>query len=81
MREAPSGRGVRGDRRRGWRARAALRAVVFGQEAAVELALATVVAGGHALIVGAPGLAKTRLAAAMGGCWGWTWGGCSSPPT
>jgi MoxR-like ATPase len=47
-------------------ARTALRAVVFGQEAAVELALTAVVAGGHALIVGAPGLAKTRLAAAMG---------------
>ena len=47
------------------RARAALGAVVFGQGAAVDLALAAVVAGGHALLVGAPGLAKTRLAAAM----------------
>jgi MoxR-like ATPase len=48
------------------RARAALRRVVFGQDAVVDLTLAVVIAGGHGLLVGAPGLAKTRLAAAMG---------------
>jgi MoxR-like ATPase len=47
-------------------ARTALGAVVFGQGAVIDLTLAAVVAGGHALLVGAPGLAKTRLAAAMG---------------
>ncbi len=39
--------------------------VVFGQERVVELALAAVLAGGHALLIGAPGLAKTRLVEAM----------------
>ncbi len=32
----------------------------------MELALAAVLAGGHALLIGAPGLAKTRLVEAMG---------------
>jgi MoxR-like ATPase len=48
------------------RARAGLRGVVFGQDAAVELALAAVVAGGHALVAGAPGVSKTRLIQALG---------------
>ena len=34
---------------------------VFGQERVVELTLAAILAGGHALLVGAPGLAKTTL--------------------
>ena len=34
---------------------------VFGQDKVVELVLSAVLAGGHALLVGAPGLAKTRL--------------------
>ncbi|WP_041301377.1 AAA family ATPase [Hirschia baltica] len=34
---------------------------VFGQEHVVELVLSAVLSGGHALLVGAPGLAKTRL--------------------
>jgi MoxR-like ATPase len=40
--------------------------VIFGQERVIELALAAVLAGGHALLIGAPGLAKTRLVEAMG---------------
>ena len=39
---------------------------VFGQDRVVELALAAILAGGHALLIGAPGLAKTRLVEAMG---------------
>jgi MoxR-like ATPase len=39
---------------------------VFGQERVVELSLCAVLAGGHALLIGAPGLAKTRLVEAMG---------------
>ena len=39
---------------------------VFGQEQVIELALSAVLAGGHALLIGAPGLAKTRLVEAMG---------------
>ena len=40
--------------------------VIFGQETVVELALTAVLAGGHALLVGAPGLAKTKLATTLG---------------
>ncbi len=42
-------------------ARAAIARVIFGQEAAVEAALVTLLSGGHGLIVGVPGLAKTKL--------------------
>ena len=38
---------------------------VFGQDRVIELALSAVLAGGHALLIGAPGLAKTRLVEAM----------------
>ncbi len=47
-------------------ARAAIADVIFGQETVVELALATVLAGGHGLLVGVPGLAKTKLVDTMG---------------
>ncbi|WDI30443.1 MoxR family ATPase [Hyphococcus flavus] len=43
------------------RARAALGKVVFGQGNVIDLTLATLAAGGHGLLVGAPGLAKTLL--------------------
>src|SRR3712207_3060670 len=46
--------------------RAALAEVIFGQDLVVEQALATVLAGGHGLLVGVPGLAKTKLVDAMG---------------
>jgi len=42
-------------------ARAAVEAVIFGQGAVVEEALATLLSGGHGLLVGVPGLAKTKL--------------------
>ena len=41
--------------------RAAIARVIFGQETAVEAALVTLLSGGHGLIVGVPGLAKTKL--------------------
>jgi MoxR-like ATPase len=47
-------------------ARTAIGAVIFGQEQVVEHALITVLAGGHALLVGVPGLAKTKLVDTMG---------------
>jgi MoxR-like ATPase len=34
---------------------------IYGQEQVVELSLVTMLAGGHGLLVGMPGLAKTRL--------------------
>ena len=39
---------------------------VFGQDQVVELALVTILSGGHGLLVGVPGLAKTRLVEALG---------------
>lgn len=39
--------------------------VIFGQNHVIEYALITIFAGGHALLVGAPGLAKTRLVATL----------------
>ncbi|MGE0846924.1 MAG: AAA family ATPase [Flavobacteriaceae bacterium] len=47
-------------------ARAALQAVIFGQDDVIDLALATVLSGGHALLVGVPGLAKTKLVESLG---------------
>ncbi|MEM9667486.1 MAG: MoxR family ATPase [Pseudomonadota bacterium] len=45
---------------------------IFGQDTVIELALAAVLAGGHALLIGPPGLAKTRLVEAMGTALGLT---------
>lgn len=47
-------------------ARTALSAVIFGQDEVIDRALITILAGGHALLVGVPGLAKTKLVDAMG---------------
>ena len=47
-------------------AKAAIGAVIFGQDKVVEQALITVLSGGHALLVGVPGLAKTRLVETLG---------------
>ncbi|MGE0828087.1 MAG: AAA family ATPase [Hyphomonadaceae bacterium] len=55
------------------RARTEIGKAVFGQDRVVELALACVLAGGHGLLVGAPGLAKTRLVAAMAKVLGLDW--------
>ena len=40
--------------------------VIFGQERVVDETLVTLLSGGHAMLVGAPGLAKTRLAETPG---------------
>lgn len=40
--------------------------VIFGQQAVVERALVALLAGGHALLVGVPGLAKTKLVETLG---------------
>jgi MoxR-like ATPase len=47
-------------------AKEAIGAVIFGQDKVVEQALITVLSGGHALLVGVPGLAKTKLVDTMG---------------
>ncbi|WP_407647759.1 AAA family ATPase [Halovulum marinum] len=48
------------------RARDMLARRVIGQEKVVDLTLNALLCGGHALLVGAPGLAKTRLVEALG---------------
>jgi MoxR-like ATPase len=48
------------------RVREAINQIIFGQEKVVELALTAILSGGHALLVGAPGLAKTKLATSLG---------------
>ncbi|ATP12674.1 ATPase AAA [Bartonella henselae] len=40
--------------------------VIFGQNHVIEYALTSILAGGHALLVGVPGLAKTRLVETLG---------------
>ncbi|HLQ91313.1 MAG TPA: MoxR family ATPase [Xanthobacteraceae bacterium] len=47
-------------------AKVAIGKVIFGQEKVVERALITILSGGHALLVGLPGLAKTKLVETMG---------------
>jgi MoxR-like ATPase len=40
--------------------------VIFGQREVVDQALITLLAGGHALVIGVPGLAKTKLVETLG---------------
>jgi MoxR-like ATPase len=47
-------------------AKNAIGAIIFGQDKVVEQALITVLSSGHALLVGLPGLAKTKLVETMG---------------
>jgi MoxR-like ATPase len=47
-------------------AKDAIGTVIYGQDKVVEQALITVLCGGHALLVGVPGLAKTKLVDTMG---------------
>lgn len=54
--------------------RAEIGKVVFGQERVVELVLSTIMAGGHALLIGAPGLAKTKLVETTAKALGLDWG-------
>src|SRR5271163_360422 len=47
-------------------AREAIGAVIFGQDRVVEQTLVTLLAGGHGLLIGVPGLAKTKLVETLG---------------
>ncbi|MCP5072437.1 MAG: MoxR family ATPase [Rhodobacteraceae bacterium] len=51
-------------------ARAVIARRIIGQETVVELSLVALLCGGHALLVGAPGLAKTRLVDTLGTVFG-----------
>src|ERR1700712_1697528 len=46
--------------------RAGLNAVIFGQDEVIEQTLVTLLAGGHGLLIGVPGLAKTKLVDPLG---------------
>jgi MoxR-like ATPase len=48
------------------KARDAVHQVIFGQNAVVDGALIAVLSGGHGLLVGVPGLAKTKLVDTLG---------------
>ena len=48
------------------RGRAAVGRVILGQEEVVEQALITLLSGGHMLLVGVPGLGKTKLVETLG---------------
>jgi MoxR-like ATPase len=47
-------------------ARTAIARVIYGQETVVDRALITILAGGHGLLIGVPGLAKTKLVETIG---------------
>jgi|TARA_Y100000588_G_scaffold329556_1_gene365884 MoxR-like ATPase len=47
-------------------ARANISKVIFGQSHVIDLSLTTLLSGGHALLIGVPGLGKTRLVETIG---------------
>ncbi len=47
-------------------AKEAISTVIFGQDRVVENTLVTILSGGHALLIGVPGLAKTKLVETLG---------------
>lgn len=47
-------------------ARESIGRVIFGQSHVIDLSLTTLLSGGHALLIGVPGLGKTRLVETMG---------------
>ena len=47
-------------------ARANISKVIFGQSHVIDLSLTTLISGGHALLIGVPGLGKTRLVETIG---------------
>ncbi len=48
------------------RVRDAIKTVIFGQDDVIEQTLVTLLSGGHGLLIGVPGLAKTRLVETLG---------------
>ena len=48
------------------RVKEAIGEIIYGQDLVVEQALTTVLSGGHGLLIGVPGLAKTKLVETMG---------------
>jgi MoxR-like ATPase len=53
--------------------RASVANVIFGQDQVIEQTLVTLLAGGHGLLIGVPGLAKTKLVETLGHALGLDW--------
>ncbi|HTP76679.1 MAG TPA: MoxR family ATPase [Rhizomicrobium sp.] len=53
--------------------RKAVGQAIFGQDAVIEQTLVTLLAGGHGLLIGVPGLAKTKLVETLGIVLGLDW--------
>jgi MoxR-like ATPase len=53
--------------------RRGIETIIFGQPHVIEETLVTLIAGGHGLIIGVPGLAKTKLVGAVGTVLGLDW--------
>ncbi len=51
-------------------ARSVTSRIIFGQQNVVDQTITTLLAGGHALLIGVPGLAKTRLVQTLGSVFG-----------
>lgn len=51
---------------------AAASSIIYGQEEVINLSLITILSGGHALLIGVPGLAKTLLVETLGTVFGLT---------
>ena len=47
-------------------AKDAIASVIFGQDRVIENTLVTILSGGHALLIGVPGLPKTKLVETLG---------------
>src|SRR5438046_1512135 len=47
-------------------AKDAIASIIFGQDRVIENTLVTILSGGHALLIGVPGLAKTKLVETLG---------------
>jgi MoxR-like ATPase len=55
------------------RVRAGIGRIIFGQAGVIDQTLVTLLAGGHGLLIGVPGLAKTRLVETLGIVLGLDW--------
>src|ERR1043166_7111464 len=53
--------------------REAVGQAIFGQDTMIEQTLVTLLAGGHGLLIGVPGLAKTKLVETLGIVLGLDW--------
>src|SRR5579883_3436118 len=52
------------------RVKESIAGAIFGQDSVIELVLVNILSGGHALLIGVPGLAKTSIVGALGAALG-----------